>query len=537
MRVKQSRTRSSKTTPAPISDRKRSRRWASRGARGRQPSLAQVGKPNPNQLGPIQWGSILAVLLISAALISLIWTLTARAIEDETADIMGRTEKQVSSIAFVLARQVQREMSLVDQSLSILQESWKGDPADIDLAAWRKKSLALTAVANDIFIANERGIIVQGTIPQSVGQGFGSAYVTYPNGSMELFDASGDKLAAGRASVVTVDGTKIEARQFLMYVVRPLNQPPGFIVGASYRSETITQLFAGANLGHGGVVSLLDLKRGFVQAIVGSSARNAELDLSRSDLMQQMRKNDSGLWTGATPTDKVTRIIAYQKVPDRAMAVMVGISLDLSNEALNGLVNWARGLAVLGSLVVAVIAGILVWGIATAKAAASRERARESAEMGLANARQELEVAFARSCLNAIEAGTLISSRVDGVARIDEALRLRQWNQRFADLSGVPLDDSSRGALVEDFLRYQAKAGVFGDAEKAEHGLAARITVFHTGGHAIAPLVQNGPDGQEVTMLVRPVIDGGYMMILAGPENVAFATPPPLEAEPETESV
>ena len=38
-------------------------------------------------------------------------------------------------------------------------------------------------------------------------------------------------------------------------------------------------------------------------------------------------------------------------------------------------------------------------------------------------------------------------------------------------------------------------------------------------------------------MLVRPVIDGGYMIILAGPENVAFATPPPLEAEPETESV
>ncbi len=499
--------------------------------------MAQAQRASQNVASPVQWIAFLTIILISAALIGLIWILSARAIDDATADIRTRTEQQVSSIAFVTAREMQRELINVDQSLAIIQEAWKKDSGQVDLGAWRKQSLALTAAADDIFIANERRIIVQGTLPQSVGQGFGSAYVSYPNGSLELFEPDGTKVTPGRNTVTGLEGPKIPAKQFLMFVMRPLDRPAGFWVGATFRTEMITQFFAGAKLGPGGVVGMIDLQRGVVQALAGDSARNSDLDIARSELVQQMRKAEAGVWTGAMPTDKVTRIVAWQRVPGRPMAVVAGIGLDTASLALTTLTAWAYGLAAIGSLVVAVIAGILVWSIATARMTKMRERAREYAEQSLANTRHELELATVRGQLNAVEAGTLISSRVDGVARLDAELRLRQWNQRFAELAGVSLDEQSRGTLVDDFLRYQAQAGVFGDEESAEHGLAARITVFQTGGHAAMPLTQLGPTGEKIAMLVRPVVDGGYMIILAGPENAGFGAMPALESETEDESV
>ena len=53
----------------------------------------------------------------------------------------------------------------------------------------------------------------------------------------------------------------IDARQFLMYIVRPLDHPKGWLIGASFRSSELTKLFAQAALGYNPVVALVDTKR------------------------------------------------------------------------------------------------------------------------------------------------------------------------------------------------------------------------------------------------------------------------------------
>lgn len=505
----------------------------STGARGAPPAMVPI-RANGVKIEPLQWATFVAIGLTSLALIILIWTLTGRAIDDQAAEVRARTDQQVKGVAFALAREVENELHLVDQSLRIIQDAWKTDSDAVDLGAWRKQLLALTDVADDIFIANENRVIVQGTLPQSVGQGFGSAYVTYPNGSLEMFDPDGTKNPDGKIP----GADRIEARQFLMYVVRPLSRPRGWWVGASYRSQGITTLFSGARLGQNGLVGLADMRRGALQAIVGSAAQFAHMDISRSELIDQMRKNEAGIWVGISPIDKVPRIIAYQHVPGREMGVLVGVSVDTANQPLAGLAATARGLAAVASLVVLVIAGIVVWTIATARAAKQRKRLQERSDMNLVNARQELTVAHARGMLTEPELGTLISSPSDGVARLDAESRLRAWNPRFAELIGVPLDDTTIGTPIEDLLRQQANAGLFGDTADVEQEVATRLTVLDAAGESVVPPAQAGPAGEQITMHVRGLFDGGRVVLLTGPENARLAALPApataMESEPET---
>ncbi len=527
MRVKQSKARSKKVSPAPMPQRRKSMRkaWGPR----RAPEKLVAIKRDRIAFDAIQWVSMICVGLACLALSALIWTMTARIVSDQTAELNSRNDQYIRSVAFVLARQIEDELNLIDQSLSIVQEAWKKDANTVDLGQWRKQLSAVTAAADDIFIANERGIIVQGTLPASIGQGFGTSYVTYPNGSLEIFDPDGRKNPDGR---VPGGGDKIEARQLLIYIARPLEKPLGWFVGASYRSEGITKLFAGANLGQNGVVGLTDTKLGRMRAIVGGAAQFGEMNIAKSELAELIKKNQAGVWVGPSPMDKVERIIGYRRVGNRDMTVIVGVSTEAARLPLAGLTNWSRGLGVVGTILVFGVGAIVIWTIATSAAQKARRRTQERTELNLMNARQELDATRARMALTEPEVAALLTSAADGVARLDNEGRLRVWNPRFAALAGVPLDASSLGTKIEDLWRFQGQAGMFGPPENAEQALSLRLTALHTAGQSMAPPAQTGPDGEQIAMHVRGVTDGGHALVLAGDANARLAPLPPLPVAP-----
>ena len=538
MRIKQSKTRGQKLTPAPLAQRRKARKWASLRPKTRSATMVPFVPRERVRRDPIQWLAFFALAIISGALITLIWTLTEHSIQDQTVETRARVDQQVKSVAGVLAQDIQHEMLLVDQSLAIIQDAWKKDSDSVNLGEWRKQLLALTAVADDIFVADERRVIVQGTLPKSIGQGFGSAYVSYTNGSLEVFEADGTRSPTGRISASSVSGSTITARQFLMYVLRPLDRPRGWFVGASYRSEEITKLFASANLGQGGVIALIEMKRGTVQAIVGPSAQLAEVGLGGSELVEAMRKSEAGIWTGPSPFDRTNRIIGYQRIPGRDLSVVVGVDMESAMRPVDGLVNWARGLAAVGSVVVLTIAGLVFWGVMSVQDTRRRQKTLERAELDLTHTRNELGMARARIPLTGPEVGTLVSSQTDGVARLDQGFRLRQWNARFAQCIGMPLDLSALGMPVEDLLRRQSEAGLFGDGDPQEQDqeIAKRLTILHNGGQSAVPPFQLGAGGETLTMHARAVLGGGCVLTLTGPENALLAPLPPLpsEAQPET---
>ena len=534
MRVKQSKIRGQKIAPPPPPIRRKLRRKSFYGMPRRQPPVVQLRSAVRASLDPWQWLAAVAIGLTSLALIYLIWTLTVRTIADQKAEIRTRADDHLRSVAAVTARGVMKEMAVVDQSLSIIQDAWKNDSETVDLGKWRRDLSALTAVADDIFIANERRVIVQGTLPSSIGQGVGTAYVNQSNGSLEQFDAEGTKNLTHRQSVESVTGSGIEARQFLMYIVKPLDRPRLWMVGASYRSEEFTKFFASARLGQTGMVALTDARIGRIQAVAGAAARGSEVNISKSELFDALKRNENGIWVGDSPLDPMKRIIAYARVPGRDLTVLVGAGLDSALMPAVSLGNWARGLATVGSLLVAAVGGLLLWSILTLRSIRRRQKIVERSELNLVNLRRELETVRARTTVTEPEVGTLMSSMSDGVARLDDHLRLRQWNARFGDLVGVPLDLTSLGRPVESLFRRQAESGLFGEPANGDLAVATRLTALHTRGQSVVPSPQFGPGGLPLMMHVRGVADGGHVIILAGPENARYASMPPMpEMEPE----
>jgi PAS fold len=528
MRITASYSRDNTDTPAALPRPRQPERRLSGGTRQQQDPLITAQSGDRRETSPEQWLAFVAVGMISLMLIALIWTLTARAIGEEATELRARTDQQLSALTFVLARDVQDELQLVDQSLAIIQNAWNKDAGTVDLGAWRRQLLALTEVANDIFIANDHGIIVQGTLPQSIGQGFGSAYVTYPNGSLQTFGptdtTSPNDTTNPNGKPPSTDG--VQARQFLTYILRPLAQPPGWMIGASFRSTAITELFSGARLGQSGIIGLVALKRGGLQAIAGPSAQFAKMDIATSELIEQMRKRDAGVWAGVSPIDHVSRIFAYQRIPNRDLGVLVGVSMDAANEPLASLAATAHGLAAVGSLVVLTIAGMVMWTSATVRATQQRRRIHEHIEIDLTNTRQELMVARTRALLSESEAGALIGSATDGVARLDADQKLWIWNECFAERAGVALDGAAPGMPVEELFRYQAASGLFGDATDARPAIAARLALLHTAaGSAEAP-IQRGPNDELLMMFVRGVSDGGHLLLLTRADNARLAVLP-----------
>jgi hypothetical protein len=178
----------------------------------------------------------------------LIWMVTARAIQDQRVETLETADRVLSGQAATMAESVTQELLLIDQSLTIIQDAWKADSDQVDLAGWKQKLPALMSVANDFFIADDAHIIRQDVLPQAVGQGVGAAYVTFPHGSLEVFDTEGVKATESMLLQMKA-GDPVDARAYLMYIVRPLDYPRGWLVGASYRSAELTRMFGRASLG------------------------------------------------------------------------------------------------------------------------------------------------------------------------------------------------------------------------------------------------------------------------------------------------
>ena len=130
--------------------------------------------------GLLVWQNVLvcgAVAIVSTVAIAMIWIALDDAIRQQTHAALARAEFVVEGQANILTEAAHQELNTIDQSLTILQAAWNADPDRFDLKSWQSRMPALTEVADDLFIANNKRLIVQDVLPQAVGQGIGAAYV------------------------------------------------------------------------------------------------------------------------------------------------------------------------------------------------------------------------------------------------------------------------------------------------------------------------------------------------------------------------
>jgi PAS domain-containing protein len=506
--------------------KRRRRRTGSTSARFRPSQLVPVESVRSARIGKAELAACGAVAIVVLALAALIWIVTIRTVQEQRSEIRDRAEQALVGEAAAMAETIGHELLLIDQSLSILQAAWKADSDSVDLGKWQKQMPALTAVTDDLFICDDKHIVRQDILPQAIGQGVGAAYVTFPHGSLEQFASDGTRdkdtlLLQGDAA-----GEPIDARQFLMYIVRPLDHPKGWLIGASYRSAELTRLFAQVALGYNPVVALVDTRRGMLQAVVGPAARRPKTDLSKTPLFAVMTRAQSGSWIGVTAIDEVERLHAFHQVAGRDMVVLVAANLAEVMAPADDLAAGVRALAFVATALVAAIGGLVLWELYTIRSQRRRQRTFDRNRGELERLRIEEGGNIARAQLNAVRLQVVLDSITDGIALFDSGLRLVQWNHPFLRGIGIePRKDMPLDAL----LREQAANGLFGPIDDVEAEIGRRTGILRAGD--AAGLAQPGPDHATLTLRGLPVAEGGFILLLNGITTWEPAPPPAPSAE------
>jgi PAS domain-containing protein len=503
---------------------KRRRKRGSGSGRSASTRLIPFESVRSPRIGRVELAASGGVALVGFVLIALIWIVTIRTEQDVRVEIRDRAEQALVGQAATIAETVMHELLLIDQSLIIIQTAWKDDSDTVDLSKWRKKMPALTAVADDLFIADEKHIIRQDILPQAIGQGIGSAYVTFPHGSLEELENDGTKKTdSSQVRADTITGGGVEARQSLMYIVRPLDHPKGWLLGASFRSAELTKLFAQSALGFNPVVALVDTSHGMVQAVVGPAARRPKIDMSKSPLFGLIKRSPAGTWVGTTSIDDVERLHAFHRVGDRDMAVVVAANWSEVMEPANNLAAGARSLAVIATGLVLAIGAIVLWQLYSVRDNRRQKRILERNRGELARLRAEEITTTARAKLNAARLQSVLDHSADGIALFDANLHLMQWNRPFSHGIGIVLEPNMP---LDTMLRSQAAAGLFGPIEDIEYEVARRAGILKAGDSA--GLVQPGPAQEEVVLRGLVAAEGGFILLLNG----ILAWQPPVPPSP-----
>jgi PAS domain-containing protein len=311
-----------------------------------------------------------------------------------------------------------------------------------------------------------------------------------------------------------------------MYIVRPLDHPKGWLVGASYRSTELTKLFSQAALGFDPVVALVDSRHGMLQAVVGPAARRPNTDLSRSPLFGLINRSPVGTWIGTTAIDGVERLHAFHKVGDRDMTVLVAASLSEVMAPADNLAAGAHALAFVGTAVIMAVGALVLWELYTIRAHSRQKRTLDRNRGELERLRAEEVGNTARARLNAARLKVVVDNTTDGIALFDSSLRLVQWNHPFQRGIGIgPRKDMPLDTLLRD----QAAQGLFGPISDIEAEIARRVAILRTGD--TAGLAQPGPDLETLILRGLPIAEGGFMLQLSGLTTWEPAPPPPPSTE------
>lgn len=490
--------------------KRRRKRTGSTSARFKSSGLIPVEAVRPSTIGKVEMTIFAAVAVVALALTSLIWIVTTRAVQEQQTEIRDRAEQALVSQAATMAETIGHELLLIDQSLTIIQADWKADSDLVDLVKTQQNMPALTSVADDLFISDEKHIIRQDILPQAVGQGVGAAYVTFPHGSLEQYESDGTK-NKGSLLLQGDTGAPVDARQFLMYIIRPLDHPKGWLVGASYRSAELTKLFSQSNLGYNPVVALVDTRRGIVQAVVGPAARRPKTDLSQSPLFGILTRSISGSWIGETPIDGIKRLHAFHRVASRDMAIVVAANWSEVMVPADNLASGARSLASVATILLMAISGIVLWELFKIRGYRRQKRISDRNRSELERLRLEGTAHLARIQLNAARLQVVFENTTDGLALFDAGLRLAQWNHPF--MRGIGVEPRAEMPL-DTLLRNQAAQGVFDVAGSLEAEVARRVGILKTGDPTGLP--QMGPEQETLVLRGLPIVEGGLILLLNG---------------------
>ena len=256
---------------------------------------------------------------------------------------------------------------------------------------------------------------------------------------------------------------------------------------------------------------------GTIAALIGRDGATRVVSADGSIRAERLRVTDPALLMSAPATLQTSDLPGPPRAltslplgPNLAVAVGIDLTASLATQAQHRSRDevWALATSMLLVLAGVGAAALVEW-------VARRDRRLSDHRSALTRANAELKVARDRARASSFELETIFTSMSDGVSHFDRDLRLVQWNRRFPDLSGVPVEMLRSGMPVADVLRLQAERGEFGvfpTPEAIEAEVARRMTVLTTT-TPLHMIERPRPDGRSIELRRTSLPGGGFVTI------------------------
>jgi signal transduction histidine kinase/CheY-like chemotaxis protein len=444
-----------------------------------------------------------SIVVGTAALVALTWISTLTATRTQRAEAEVRVSTSVANQAQVFKDQLQRKLLEIDQALRILQHSWEADPGNFNMRAWRGQLVLLNDLSTDISIADETGTVRHATLPESIGVNVGDRDYFRSQAAARNSDED--------AMFISPSAMESGTQQWRLDLARRLRHPDGSFAGAIVAGLPISALgsfYRMANVGSQGVIAVVGMARGEVRMAVGPGPMNRGTNIADTPMFRAMQADPDGIWIGPSALDGVERFHGFQNLADRNLAVVVGVGRAEAMAATDEWVTSAYVFAARIAVLLLAMAGFLLQDL---HAAGRHEKAlaHDRAVLAATNAQLKLAKALADDKTAQLEATFVGMS--DGVAMVDDRLRLLEWNPRFPGLSGVPSGILRVGLPMEDMLRAQAAGGQFGVVD-VEDEVARRMEVIRSGSYP-ATKERTRADGTVLELRRNRLPDGGFVTL------------------------
>jgi signal transduction histidine kinase/CheY-like chemotaxis protein len=451
--------------------------------------------------------SALIILATSAGIIGLAWRTANQTAEDQRVEAEQRTNAAVVGIAASYAEQLNRQILALDQALDTLVRDQEADPRHFNLEAARERARVLIGIARDMFLADENGVIRQSSVSDYLGQSV--ADLTVFRDAAEHAD---DKphLHLGGASVNPI------MRQWHLDAARTLHHPDGSFAGVidtDYRLSAVTDVLAAGMPPGNSFAALIAMTDGKLRAAYGAAgslaAGTTDANIADTPLFGAIDASGlSGRWVGPSPTDAVTRIHAFHRLPDRDLAVVVGIDERDAFRQVTSIRWQARLFAATVSGLTVMIAAIMLMALGASGRRARRDR-ETAAKFAAAQAVAEVSRVQGDAISRRLHA--IFAAVGDGVAIFDAHLNLVEWNALFPERAGVNASFIRTGMPMEDVLRMQAEDGCFGVATNVEAEVERRTALLRAGNFGASQAFQ--ARDRTVELRCRPLAEGGFVAL------------------------
>ncbi|RDV05310.1 ATP-binding protein [Undibacter mobilis] len=256
--------------------------------------------------------------ILGLSAIVLIWFSSYYFIAYEEREARQSAFRNATNLASAFEEQLIRTIRSIDQTLLYVREKYVGSSGDFDISLWTQNNPVITGLYFQVSVVDKDGRLL-------------TSNISGPSPGIDLHDREHFRIHASR----NVDELFISkpvfgrvSKKMSIQFTRRISLADGSFGGVvvmSMSTDYLADFYRSIDLGEGGVVALVGTD-GIVRARTQQADDTVGQSLLQSGLFAAFMRAEYGIYEGASKFDGVDRLIAYRKIRDYPLVVLVGLS-------------------------------------------------------------------------------------------------------------------------------------------------------------------------------------------------------------------